>query len=155
MYNKLDPESFLSRSSFSLPFEFPAFPAWPLQHKIAYTHMMSPSFSLVCIKAQLLWSLVVTARRRRGETRGVFRPSGGSSCAIRVLPPSRTIGDEPRRRVDMCRPPTLPIIWKEARYGIKGGIISWRCCLWFWFGFRSTNAMKGKCTLLHMEMRLR
>lgn len=71
------------------------------------TYMMSPSFSLVCISAQLLWSLVVTARRRLGDIRAGIAPS--SSGSAKWLP-IRTMGEEPRRRVDMCRPATPPSI---------------------------------------------
>jgi hypothetical protein len=76
---------------------------------------MSPNFSLVCIKAQLLWSLVVTARRRRGDIFGADEAPSNDSTA--KLLPRRTIGDEPRRRVDMWRPATLPIIlkWKMEK----------------------------------------
>lgn len=80
------------------------------------TYMISPNFSLVCIRAQLLWSLVVTARRRRGGTRGALLvPPASSSDSVKLFP-IRTIGDEPRRRVDICRPATPPNIleWEKT-----------------------------------------
>lgn len=80
---------------------------------IDYTHMMSPSLRRVCIRAQLLWSLVVTARRRRGDILAGIAPS--SSGSVSRLPPMRTIGDEPRRRVDICRPAAPPSILSQPR----------------------------------------
>lgn len=75
--------------------------------------MMSPSFRRVWISAQLLWSLVVTARRRRGDMRAGIAPSSSGSASRLPVPapaPMRTIGDEPRRRVDMWRPAAPPSI---------------------------------------------
>jgi hypothetical protein len=72
------------------------------------TYIISPNFSLVCIKAQLLWSLVVTARLLLGDA---FIANTDSAFSTFKLLPRRTIGDEPRR-LDMCRPATLPIILK-------------------------------------------
>lgn len=74
------------------------------------THIISPSLSLVWIRAQLLWSLVVTARLRRGGTRGAFGPSPLLSNDMLDIFPKRIMGCEPLRLTDMCRPPTPPII---------------------------------------------
>lgn len=74
-----------------------------------WTYIISPNFNLVCIRAHDLWSDVLTVRRRLGGMRGASIPSG---CSNEMLPPRRTIGDDPRRLVDMCRPATPPNILK-------------------------------------------
>ena len=105
-----------------------------------FTYIISPNFSLVWIREQLLWSLVVTARRRRGGTRGGTALS--SSDNVRLFP-IRTIGDDPRLLVDICRPATPPNIlqrekngnfrWKEKSAKITG------------FSFGRTNEHSRQC----------
>ena len=85
------------------------------------THMISPSLMRVCTSAQLLWSLVVTAPRLLAA---YLCTSGGIVAASLEFPEApgpiyparpalpRTSGLLPRRRVDMCRPPTPPNILK-------------------------------------------
>lgn len=74
------------------------------------TYMISPSLSLVCISAQVLWSADETAARRRRVGRG----EGGESSAAPALAAAaarrRTPGELPRRRIDAARPPTPPSI---------------------------------------------
>lgn len=80
--------------------------------------MISPNFSLVCIKAQLLWSLVVTALLRRGDILGAIMVPSASNDTVKLFP-NRTIGDEPRRLVDICRPATPPIILEKTIMSIS------------------------------------
>lgn len=70
--------------------------------KTTNTYMISPSLSRVCISAQDLWSIVVTALLRRAYL------TGGPISSM-----ARTIGEEPRRRFDMCLPATPPNILKR------------------------------------------
>lgn len=51
----------------------------------------------------------MTARRRLGDIRGGIAAPSPSNGNVRLLP-KRTIGDEPRRLVDICRPATPPNI---------------------------------------------
>jgi hypothetical protein len=76
------------------------------------THMISPSLTRVCTRAQDLKSEVVTARRRRyrGLQGGwkVGIADQDSSCSPGT--PRRTKGEEPLLRVLIWRPATPPII---------------------------------------------
>ncbi|CAB3257215.1 unnamed protein product [Arctia plantaginis] len=71
---------------------------------------MSPSLSLVCIRAHVLWSEAASAARRRRIGRGEAggEPSPAPKPAFAAS--RRTPGELPRRRTDACRPPTPPSI---------------------------------------------